>query len=460
MPREQYMAPSDQTEGVSKTKGRFGHFVYQAAHTFFTRGLMIPVTIATGILVARFLGPEGKGIIAILSVPVALVCALGESGIRQATGYLIGKKEYDAKDIQASMLALFCVTGTLGFGVALISYAFLGTFEHGLALNLIFACTVPLILLRRYVNGLLLGRQMITGMNYIEILSRGTLLLGILGLVVWLRYGVLGAGFAYLLGPLASVSMVLFMISRFASLKPRWVSPIPLELLRKGILYAASLFVLTLNSRIGLLMLGAIQGESQAGIYSVGSAISEILWQIPLSVGVVLFARSLSWSSQQAKHRMEHVFLLLRVMLPVSALCAGGLFLASYFLVPVLYGVEFTDSIAVLAWLLPGTVPMTLFLFMHFYAAGQGNPQLALNGFIPAAILSVLMNLYLIPKFGYLGAAFSSTFSYAFGALIYFFFFRKIYSCRILDVIALRRSDIVYLWKLRNSPQSQQKNTT
>lgn len=454
MPQEQDTSPSDQTEGVSRTKGRFGHFIYQAAHTFFARSSMIPVSILIGILIARFLGPEGKGILAILSAPVALVCAFGEFGIRQATGYLIGKKEYDPKDIQASMLALFCVTGTLGFGVVLISYTFLGTFEYGLCMNLLFACTVPLILLRRYANGLLLGRQMITGLNYIEILDRGTLLLGILGLVVWLRYGMLGAGFSYLLGPLVSVSMVLFLISRFASLKPRWVSPIPLELLRKGILYAASLFVVTLNTSIGIMMLGAIRGESQAGIYSLGSGISEMLWQIPLTVGVVLFARSLSWSSQQAKHRMEHVLLLLRLMLPVSALCAGGLFLTSYFLVPVLYGEEFIGSIAVLAWHLPGTVPMTLFLFMHFYAAGQGNPQLALNGFIPAAILLVLLNLYLIPKFGYLGAAFSSTLSNTFGTLVYLFFFRKIYPCRILDIVALRRSDIVYLWKLRNSPQS------
>ena len=439
---------------------QFGGFIYQATHTFFTRGLMIPVAIVTGVLVARFLGPEGKGIIAILSAPVMLVCAFGEFGIRQATGYLIGKKEYDPKDIQASMLALFCVTGTLGFAATLIAYAFLGTFEHGLGVNLLFACTVPIILLRRFANGLLLGRQMITGMNYIEILDRVTLLLGILGLVVWLQHGVFGAGLAYFLGSLVSASMLLFLISRFASLKPRWVTPIPLELLRKGILYAASLFFISLNGRIGILMLGAIRDESQVGIYSVGISISEMIWQIPLSLGVVLFARSLSWSPRQARHRLDHVLLLLRIMFPVSALCAGGLFLVSHFLVPVLYGKEFTDSIAVLAWLLPGTVPMTLFLFMHFYAAGQGNPQLALNGFIPAVILSILLNLYLIPKFGYLGAAFSSTFSYAFGSTVYVFFFRKIYPCRILDIIALRRSDIVYLWNLRNSKQSQPKNTT
>jgi O-antigen/teichoic acid export membrane protein len=425
---------------------KFRHFIYQVAHTFFTRGSTIFTTIVSGILVARFLGAEGKGVLAILVAPVTLVCAFGEFGIRQATGYLIGKKIYDPEDIQASVLALFLITGMLGFIVVLFSYALLGTFERGIWLNLLFACTVPLILLRRYANGLLLGRQMIAAMNYTEIVDRGVILLGLLGLVVWLQYGVLGAGLASFLGPFASALLVLLIIRLFGSLKPRWVSPIPFILLRKGFLYAISLFVLTLNSKISLLMLGTMLDESQAGIYSVGSAISELLWQIALSVGVVLFSRSLAWSSQQARDRMDDVLLLLRVMLPVSMLSAGLLFAVSYFLVPVLYGEDFVGSVIVLAWLLPGTVPLTLFFFMHFYAAGQGHPHLALKAFVPTALITVVLNLLAIPIYGGVGAAISTTISYTIGATVYYYVFQKQFSCSIRKMFFLNKSDILTLW--------------
>jgi len=430
------------------TNKKHAYFLYQSVHTFITRGLLIPITISIGIIVSRYLGPEGKGIIAILSAPVTFICAFGEFGIKQATGYLIAKGDYNAKDIQASMLALFYPIGILAFVTVIFIYAFLGTFKYGWSINLLFAFTVPVILLRRYANGLLLGRQMIAGMNYTELVNTGVILLGILVLVLWRKHGLIGAGLSYLAGPVFSAALVIYWISRFASLMPRWVSPIPMQLIHKGILYATSLFVVTFNSRISLLMLGKMQGESVTGIYSVGNAICELLWQIPLSIGVVLFARSISWNSELAKDRFKQVLLLLRIMFPFSIFSAGLLFLASYFLLPVVYGVEFSDSIFVLIWLLPGTVPYTLFLFMHFYAAGQGRPQIAFYGFIPAILISIFLNLFLIPRYGIHGAAISSTTSYLIGSTIYFFFFRSLYPCSIKELIFTRRKDFIYLWKM------------
>lgn len=407
---------------------------------------MIPVSLLTGIVVARFLGPEGKGIIAMLTVPVGLVCAFGESGIRPASAFLLAKKQYSTEDIQASMLAVFCVTGPIAFLTVIIAYYYLGSLEYGWRLNVLFALTVPIILLRRYAAGLLLGRQMITRLNYVEIVNGCVILLGVSFFVALLPYGKIGVGVAYFLGALASMSLVLITIKKIASLRPRWVSPIPAKLVQRGLLYAMSLFVLDLNSRISLLMLGILQGKEHVGIYSVGSGISEMLRQIPLSIGVVLFARSLSWSPKEAKGQIDSVLLLLRIILPISVLGAGALYIIGYTMVPILYGEAFNDSVMVLAWLLPGTIPFSLFLFMHFYAAGQGEPHMALKGFIPASVLAYVLNLLLIPDYGYVGAALSSTISYIFGVGVYFYFFKRLYSCTFSNAFILKKSDFKLAW--------------
>lgn len=427
------------------------NFIYQAGHTLFARGLLIPVSILTGIILARYLGPTGKGIAAILLVPPTLACAFGELGIRQATAFLIAKREYDLKDIQASMMALSCITGSIGLSVVLSTYYFLGTFQYGWVINLLFAGTTPIILLRRYATGILLGNQMITQMNYLEILEGIAYLFGILWFVVWCDYGLIGAAIASLIGPSISFLLLLMRISRFAPLRPRWVPPIPLAILKKGISFAASLFIVTLNYRIGVLMLGKLSNENQAGIYSVGSAIAELLWQIPLSIGIVLYSRSMSWSGNDAKRRRQDVFLLSRITLPLTCFTACALLLISSFLIPFFYGVSFIASIDVLRLHLPGAISLSIFFLLHFYASGQGNPHLAIKAFVPGLLLNVALNWYFIPKNGCIGVSLASSISYIVCTALYIYHFINCYGGNLKDILILKKMDLIHCYELASS---------
>lgn len=433
---------------MSKEYSNLRQFIQHTTHTIFTRGAMLPLSLFTGVLVARYLGPEGKGSVAILMAPIGMICAFGESGIRPACAYLIGKEEYDLKDIQSSVMALFCLTAPIAFAAICIIYYGLGTFKYGLIVNLIFAATVPLVLLRRYSAGVLLGKKMITCMNYVEITNVSGVLIGILLFVVLFDLGLVGMGIAQLLGVALSLFLVLMTINKFTSLKARWVSPIPSQLIRRGSIYATSLFVLALNSQANIFLISILLSEKEVGIYSVGNSITELLKQVPLSVGVVLFSRSLSWNPTSAEKNFSNVLMMARIMIFLIIITAFILLVAAHYMIPLVYGSSFVGSRDVLALLLPGYVSFAIFLFLHFYAAGQGSPHMSLRGFLPSLLLVCVFSFLLIPEFGINGAAVASSFSYLFGFLLYFKHFRKKYPCRYTDVLILKTADIRYLWNV------------
>src|SRR5712692_6340512 len=70
----------------------FGNFVSGVVLTFGTRLLMVAGVFGSGIIVARWLGPEGFGTYAVLNVTVALALQIGSAGLPSANTYFIARE--------------------------------------------------------------------------------------------------------------------------------------------------------------------------------------------------------------------------------------------------------------------------------------------------------------------------------------------------------------------------------
>ena len=69
-----------------------------------------------------------------------------------------------------------------------------------------------------------------------------------------------------------------------------------------------------------------------------------------------------------------------------------------------------------------------------------------LNTYITGAsvILNITLNIFWIPKFGILGAAWATSISYAVALLITLIIYRKISGNRIKDIIFIKKSDLKF----------------
>ena len=112
--------------------------------------------------------------------------------------------------------------------------------------------------------------------------------------------------------------------------------------------------------------------------------------------------------------------------------------------ITILYSGKFIGSILPFQILLLGTITLTGDKMISSYFSGQGilKPKIITN-FI-SLILNVILNLFLIPRFGIKGAAISTAITYNLLFLMDLMIFTKISNNKILDVVLIKKSDFRY----------------
>lgn len=419
------------------------NFLYQSLHTFSTKGVILILSFISGVLVARLLGPSGKGVIALFFALSAIILPLGELGIRQSTAFLIGQKKYHEHNIYANMMALFLVSSAACLLILAMIYSYNDFFnKYGFLITFLFLIMAPISLFQSCNNGILIGKKKIEKVNYIILCERLSAFVLLILFVYLFKYQVLGAVWSFFIGKLLSVGLIIVWLFNCIKIIPRFDRKIVGEMLRKGVLFATALFIIQLNYRIDMIMLGKLRGEFSLGIYSVGVNICELLKEFPMSIGLVLFSRSTNWKDTVSEDLLNKISFLSRTFLWVMAILGSLLATAAHFIIPLIYGLDFSASAKVIVILVPGIVILSTFLILNFFMAGQGRPQYSIYVFLPALILNVILNSLWIPKYDYLGAALSSTISYSFATFLFMLIFHKIYKVKFMDLIIPRKSDL------------------
>lgn len=164
-----------------------------------------------------------------------------------------------------------------------------------------------------------------------------------------------------------------------------------------------------LNLRLDVVVLGALTGPAPVGVYVVASKYAELL-RLP--------ALALTWVAypEVARDGVVRVAARVRRWLPrlvglgaVAALLVGG---SSFALLPLAYGREFTSAAWPAAWIALGLVLEPAAGVASAFLMGSGRP--GLNSIILGAglVVTVVLDVLLIPGRGALGAAWASAAAY------------------------------------------------
>lgn len=77
----------------------FSKFMLDIVSLSGSRFVSIGLTFVVGVMVARLLGPEGKGIMTTALVIPGIVLSFADLGLRQAITYYMGKKIFEDQQI-------------------------------------------------------------------------------------------------------------------------------------------------------------------------------------------------------------------------------------------------------------------------------------------------------------------------------------------------------------------------
>lgn len=419
--------------------------------TFITKIIFLGGSFIISILLARLLGPQGKGVVTALFVIPNMMVSLADLGVRQASSYYIGQKKYSVQEVLSSSLFLWILTSIASVIVVLIYYTVPFTETYSIVLISIGLAYVPIKILVSYLNGVLQGQQLIGNMN-IKVLIEFSVRLLIVIVLVWiLDLGVTGAALATVIPTFSVFFYSRKMVSKTAEFKIQYLPGIPQDMFQKGIIYALALFVLQLNYKVDIVLLENMVSSSDLGIYSVGVTLAELIWQVPAAVAVVLFARSAnSKSDKEASNRSAK---LLRLSWIPLLIVSTVFWLGAPLFVQILYGEAFVLAGNVIRLLLPGIVVMVLFKILNADLAGRGKPLFALRIYVVTLVMNVILNVILIPQYGINGAAVASTFSYITGAVIFSIAYHRYTGLPYKQLFIMNKEDIqmvkttVGIWK-------------
>lgn len=409
--------------------------------TFGTKIIVLFGSFIVSVILARLLGPEGRGIVTALFVVPNIVVSIADLGVRQASAYFIGRGIYSIKDVISSSMLLWLITSSLSVIIVLIYYSTGSIQEYGWGLISIAIAFIPVTLLTTYINGVIQGVQRIGNINLKDLIAFVVNLLGVIILVWFLDLGVIGAALAILLVAVVGLLYYITVIRKLSIIRLKYIKPIPQRLFSKGITYALALFILTLNYKVDILFLEKMASPAEVGIYSVGTNLAELIWQLPAAISLVLFARSANSKSDEEAHNRSAK--LLRITLPLLlVICIVFAFVSKYFVAGI-YGQDFKQSSEIINILLPGVLIIVISKILHPDLAARGYPLYGLIVFIGPLILNIILNIVWIPNYGMHGAAWASTISYTIGGFAYGVVYAKKVGMKLSDLLFLKKEDIL-----------------
>lgn len=386
-------------------------FARKVAETMATRVILIAVGLVTSVMIARSLGPAGRGLQASIAAITAIGVQFGNLGLHSSNTYYVAKKPALLPTLVGNTLAVglgIATAVTLGVYAVMTAWPSLSPLDG--TLLLLALAGIPLGLTYLLVQNLLLGIHEVRTYNVIELGSR-IAVVALLGLLILAKMvSVEAVTVVGLATVVVSVAWALARIWPHLASPPRVSLSTVRDHLRYGFkAYVASFFAYTVI-RADVLLCSYILGAEPTGQYSIAVSMADLVYMLPVVAGTIAFPRLTAtedpgerWA--KTKSMTKWVALVLIALALVAAALARPA-------VQLLYGEAFLPSVGAFLWLLPGIVLLGINTILMNYFAAEGMPPIAIWSPAMASVVNVALNLLLLPRFGMVGASLASTVAY------------------------------------------------
>lgn len=389
-------------------------------------GLLIGVMITP--FLVRFLGSEQYGAYAFLLSALSVVLVLTNGGISDGLRKFIAE-ERNSEWVDHVFGFYFRLSLVLGGGAALVIIVGLesGLFDRFLGSG--FGVYVLLLAGVVFFRQLFLtGRSTLMGLGLEHrsepLLIVRKLVFGIVALsLASIGWGVSGVLIGHLSASVLVSVVVLWLVSRRIDLTTLY-RPIPDEFPADRLLpFNSKSFLITILMtslyHVDILLLQPFSGSRVTGYYRAALLVAEFVWFAPFALQMTLLqSTSELWAAGRREQVSKLAGTVTRYTVILTVLLVIGLAVLADSFVTVYFGSAFAQASPIVLVLLPGAFGFAV--ARPIYAISQGNGDLKgpLVATGTAAILNLLLNLLLIPRFGMVGAAVATSIGY--GAMLLF----------------------------------------
>jgi len=422
-------------------------FIRDVASTFSVRILSSILSLATSVIIARWLGPQGKGVVALaLLVPNILALVLS-FGIEVANVYFAGSRRVEVSKLTGNSLTFALIGTAVGTGLVgvLVATRNVERLVPGVPAWLLFVgmLGLPIGLLSSSFNAILQGLQRISRVNGISLVRVVGTLTFTAFLVISLKLSSLGVILASLgAGLLSLIAAALLLLREGGTFGPIWDRSVLQKTLSFGLQGYVGNLLQFFNYRLDMFIVNFFLGAAGVGIYGVAVALAEFVWYLPNAIGFVIFPKAAASRPELMNEFTPKVF---GITLASTMLGSLPLVVFGHMLINFLFSASFAEAYVPMLALLPGVVLLGGGKVLANEIAGRGYPIFnSINSGL-ALGLTVVLDLALIPSYGILGASIASSISYSaifVGAIVSY-------------VVVSRKTSRALLWEVPNEPPVQ-----
>lgn len=362
----------------------------------------------TFVVIARALGPDGRGVVAVLQTTAVVLVAVLGLGVPWALYYFAGR----AREPQPALLGISVVhaAGLAVVGAALAvalggAYARAQDLPEDVALYLLTAALVPLTFLEIAHVDMLRAQRRQRLANTIVVAGRAVGLAVAVVLLVGLDRGVNAAVVALLAASAAQVLAALPTLARNGIALSRELAR---RVRRYGVRVQGATVSRLLARRFDVLVLSLFVSPAVVGHYAVAQSLAELTLLVPQALGLALSPLIIG---REAGRPITHR--LIRLNGTVGLAFAAGLAATAPWTVVLAFGDAFEAAVVPLVILIPGAWMFACGDLVSHVLAARERPGTASLLSAMQAGLTIALDLVLIPAYGIEGAAIASTLSYS-----------------------------------------------
>lgn len=381
---------------------------------------------------ARYLKAEGFGILSFALAFTAIFGVFADFGLVRLTVREVARDKSLASKYLANISVMKGILAIITFGLIALVVNLLGYPQHTVKVVYLIALSVILTAFTRMLYSIFQAFEKMEYQSLGQILHGVLMLLGVI-VAIKFHLSVIGFAFIYFIASLMVLGynfiILRWKFTKLVSTSVTNVLEIDWSFWKQSIKEAWPMGGMAIGImiyfRTDAVMLSLMKGDTAVGLYSAAYKLSEVSTMIPAMFMASVFpvmakfhkgARD-SFASTYGKSVKYLLYLAVPMALTVTLLARP--------IVNLIFRNEFSGSVIALQILIWAAAIMYVTMVLGTTIVTANKQILSLKLTIAAAILNIILNLIMIPRYSYVGASATTVATEAFGLLAGIFFLNR-----------------------------------
>jgi len=383
------------------------------------------MALFVGVYVTRYLGPEGRGVLSYAVSFIGIFAGIARLGLDNIVIRDFVKFPHREHEILGTAFGLRTIGTLIMWGAVALVLPVMGNSAQMTVILCIAAFAVlfkSFDIVDFYFKARVESRYAVYA-HIIQILMSSAAKL----LFIWIKAPLMW--FAMLLLAEATIragALVILYVKRHGTIQNwRWRRGIATNLIRDAWPLMLASIVFSINQRVDQIMIKEMLGLTQVGFYSAAATLSHVCDVFPSAIATSLFPAVIAAKKGGERLYYRRLQRLFDLMFWFAVLIALPVSFLTPWIIQILYGSAFAPAAGVLSIHIWANV----FVFLSYASSRwiEIENLACISAYVNTggAVLNVLLNFILIPKFGINGAAVATLCSMAFASHISFLFLRR-----------------------------------